>query len=53
MSDNNEPISVAQQVKRIGDAYASMYAPKEEEIEVKDEEKIETKSEEDTDATTT
>jgi hypothetical protein len=53
MSDDNEPISVAQQVKRIGDAYASMYAPKEEEIEVKDEEKIETKSEEDTDATTT
>ena len=52
--DNDEiEISPAQQLKRIGDAYASMYAPKEEEIEVKDEEKIETKSEEDTDATTT
>jgi hypothetical protein len=54
MSDDNTEISVSQQVKRIGDAYASMYAPKqEEETEVKDEEKIETKSEEDTDATTT
>jgi len=53
MSNDNETISVAQQVKRIGDAYASMYAPKEEETVVKDEEKIETKSEEDTDATTT
>ena len=52
MSNDNEPISVAQQVKRIGDAYASMYAPKEE-SEVKTEEEIETKSEEDTDATTT
>jgi len=50
MSDNNEPISVAQQVKRIGDAYASMYAQPEPEV---NEEEIETKSEEDTDATTT
>ena len=52
MSDGNEQISVAQQVKRINAAYASMYAPKEE-TEAKDEEKIETKSEEDTDVTTT
>mgnify|MGYP000453957347 CR=1 FL=1 len=52
MSNDNEPISIAQQVKRINAAYASMYAPKEE-AEVKDEEKIETKSEEDTDVTTT
>tara|TARA_B100000795_G_scaffold246260_1_gene211837 strand:+ start:166 stop:345 length:180 start_codon:yes stop_codon:yes gene_type:complete len=51
MADDNERISVAQQVKRINAAYASMYAPKEE-AEVNEEE-IETQSEEDTDVTTT
>ena len=52
MNNDEIEISPAQQLKRIGDAYASMYAPKEE-TEAKDEEKIETKSEEDTDVTTT
>jgi|TARA_R100000541_G_scaffold8069_1_gene15687 hypothetical protein len=46
--EENEPISVTQQVRRIGAAYASMYAEPEA-----TEEETETKSEEDKDVTTT
>jgi hypothetical protein len=49
MNNDEIEISPAQQLKRIGDAYASMYAPKEEPVP----EEIETKSEEDKNVTPT